>query len=120
MVVRVVLLAVIFSLILPSRGAEPSHDESAGRSRNVSIDCTLPTRLVQRDRECRPGSHERSFNSEVHVATVDFERVQVILIVTLFIMIVVLAKLGGLEYSCVVVNLCVFLASGDEMHHVRT
>ena len=101
MVVRVILLAVIFLLILPSRGAEPSHDESAGRDRNVS--CTLPTQLVQRDRECESGSHERPFNSEVHVATVDFERVQVILIVTLFIMIVILAKLGG--FTVFVVNL---------------
>ena len=44
---------------------------------------------------CKPSeSHDESFNSEIHVAKFEFERVQTLVIVTLFIMVVVLAKLG--------------------------
>lgn len=38
--------------------------------------------------------HEEPFNSDVHIAKVELERVQTLIIVTVFIMVVVLAKLG--------------------------
>ena len=44
--------------------------------------------------------HEESFNSDVHIAKLEFERVQTLVIVTVFIMVVVLAKLG----KCCVVS----------------
>lgn len=37
---------------------------------------------------------EAAFASEVHVAKLEFERVETVLVVSLFIMVVVLAKLG--------------------------
>ena len=37
---------------------------------------------------------EGSFASEVHVAKLEFERVEVVFVVSVFIMVVVLAKLG--------------------------
>lgn len=40
-------------------------------------------------------THE-PFNSNVHIARLEFERVQTIFIVTVFILVVVLAKLGEL------------------------
>lgn len=40
--------------------------------------------------------HEEPFKSDVHIAKVEFERVQTLIIVTIFIMVVVLAKLGEL------------------------
>lgn len=45
--------------------------------------------------EDRCNTHE-PFNSEVHIAKVEFERVQTLFVVTVFIMVVVLAKLGKL------------------------
>ena len=39
-------------------------------------------------------STEETFSSEVHIAKFEFERVQTLFIVTLFILVVVLAKLG--------------------------
>ena len=44
-------------------------------------------------------SHDESFNSDIHIAKLEFERVQTLVIVTVFIMVVVLAKLG--EVVCV-------------------
>ena len=42
-------------------------------------------------------THE-PFNSNVHIARLEFERVQTIFIVTVFILVVVLAKLGKLQF----------------------
>ena len=46
--------------------------------------------------ECH--TEEESFSSKVHIAKVDIERVQTLLIVTMFIMVVVLAKLGMVQF----------------------
>ena len=45
--------------------------------------------------------HEEPFRSDVHIAKVEFERVQTLIIVTIFIMVVVLAKLGELIKLCI-------------------
>ena len=43
---------------------------------------------------------ERAFDSEVRIAGVDFEKVRVPMIVTLFIVVVVVAKMSKLLFIC--------------------
>ncbi len=92
------------SLVAVCSTAEPSHGDTSNT--NATMLCSLPStrRTIEPSLDITCGSNEeRSFDSSVHVARVDLERVQVLLIVTLFIMIVVIAKLG--EASCPTVQL---------------
>ncbi len=89
---KFIFCVFLFTLLLAvCYAVEQSHGEV-----NETKTCNLFRRTIEPTRLCEESqSHgERPFNSDVHVATVDLERVQVILIVTLFIMIVVVAKLG--------------------------
>ena len=52
-------------------------------------------RLEETGQECE--EEERSFDSEVRVATLQLEELQVVLLVVVFILIVVFAKLGEWE-----------------------
>ena len=47
--------------------------------------------------EDKCSTHE-PFDSSVHIAKLDFERIQTLFIVTVFIMVVVLAKLGKVQF----------------------
>jgi hypothetical protein len=47
--------------------------------------------------EDKCNTHE-PFNSNVHIARLEFERVQTIFIVAVFILVVILAKLGELQF----------------------
>ncbi len=80
----------LFTLLAVCYAAEPSHEDT-----NETIECDLSRRTIEptRDFLCE-SREERPFDSDVRVARVKLEEIQVILIVTLFIMIVVLAKLG--------------------------
>lgn len=61
--------------------------------------------------------HEEPFRSAVHIAKVEFERVQTLIIVTVFIMVVVLAKLGELLNAY---NLCVWKDKAFECVSVQS
>ncbi|XP_064395116.1 sodium/hydrogen exchanger 2-like isoform X2 [Halichondria panicea] len=85
---------LLASLVAVCSTAEPSHGDTSNT--NATMLCSLPStrRTIEPSLDITCGSNEeRSFDSSVHVARVDLERVQVLLIVTLFIMIVVIAKL---------------------------
>ncbi len=86
---------LLASLVAVCYTAEPPHGDTANA--NTTMLCNLPStrRTIEPSLDIICESHgERPFDSSVHVARVDLERVQVLLIVTIFIMIVVIAKLG--------------------------
>ena len=56
--------------------------------------------------ECRV-ERERAFDSEVRIASFNFEEVRVLITVTGFIMAVVVAKMGEFKYCCVIIHICV-------------
>ena len=51
----------------------------------------------ERDDPCE--KEERSLDSEVNVASLNFDELQTVLVVTIFVMVVVVAKLGKLPFS---------------------
>ena len=62
---------------------------------NTDTECgrTFGEKEVQIRPDCEPHD-EPAFDSNVHVARLEFERVQTIFIVSMFIIIVVIAKMG--------------------------
>ena len=66
----------------------------------TSLENTVPSDVNSTDHGAMSQNkcvkHEEPFRSDVHIAKVEFERVQTLIIVTIFIMVVVLAKLGEL------------------------
>ena len=68
------------------RDEDDSHDTMMSHLGELPPGCT--------EEDVRGGEEEKEFDSEVHIARLEFERVETIFTILVFIMVVVLAKMG--------------------------
>ena len=88
-------LALFLSLTLLLIGTQVLLASSLDSTTNATVNDTGHGSMEEETHEVdKCAEHEENFASDVHIAKLEFERLQTLFIVTIFIMVVVLAKLG--------------------------
>ena len=105
---RVVLLLVVFffvSFVSSVSALNATEEIGHGESGATGEDHAATEEHAKEGSECEDEEHQ--FDSQVRLARVEFERVETIFVVLVFIMVVVLAKMCKLNRVVILINILV-------------